>query len=55
MAEGRQRRSEDGMKISARNVLKGKVTAVKTGAVAAQVQVDVGGHVITSMISRPTH
>ncbi len=39
------------MKISARNVLKGKVTAVKTGAVAAQVQVDVGGHVITSMIT----
>jgi molybdopterin-binding protein len=40
------------MKISARNVFRGKVVEVKRGAVAAQVRVDIGGgHVITSMIT----
>lgn len=40
------------MKLSARNVLKGKVVDVKKGAVAAQVKVDVGGgNVLTSMIT----
>ncbi len=40
------------MRISARNIIKGKVTAVKKGAVAAQVKVDIGGgNVITSMIT----
>jgi molybdopterin-binding protein len=40
------------MKISARNVFTGKVVDVKTGAVAAQVKVDIGGgNVITSMIT----
>jgi molybdopterin-binding protein len=39
------------MKLSARNVLKGKVVEVKKGAVAAQVRVDIGGHVLTSMIT----
>lgn len=40
------------MKLSARNILKGKVTSVKKGAVAAQVGVDVGGgNVITSTIT----
>ena len=39
------------MKLSARNIIKGKVTQVKTGAVAAQVTVDIGGgNVITSTI-----
>lgn len=39
------------MKISARNTIKGKVVEVKSGAVAAQVKVDIGGgNVITSMI-----
>ncbi len=40
------------MKLSARNILKGTVTKVKKGAVAAQVSVDVGGgNVITSTIT----
>ena len=40
------------MKLSARNVLNGKVVEVKKGAVAAQVRVDIGGgNVITSMIT----
>jgi molybdopterin-binding protein len=40
------------MKISARNVIKGKVTAIKRGAVAASVKVDIGGgNVITSSIT----
>lgn len=40
------------MKLSARNILKGKVTQVKKGAVAAQISVDIGaGNVITSMIT----
>ncbi|MGH6944330.1 MAG: TOBE domain-containing protein [Geminicoccaceae bacterium] len=39
------------MKLSARNVLKGKVVDIKKGAVAAQVRVDIGGHVVTSMIT----
>ena len=40
------------MKLSARNILKGKVTNVKKGAVAAQIAVDIGGgNVITSTIT----
>jgi molybdopterin-binding protein len=40
------------VKISARNTIKGRVTDVKRGAVAAQVKVDIGGgNVITSMIT----
>lgn len=40
------------MKLSARNVLKGTVKNVTTGAVAAEVEVDVGnGNVITSTIT----
>jgi molybdopterin-binding protein len=40
------------MKISARNLIKGKVVEVKKGAVAAQVKVDIGGgNTLTSMIT----
>ena len=40
------------MELSARNILKGKVTSIKKGAVAAEVQVDIGGgNTITSTIT----
>lgn len=40
------------MKISARNMLKGTVSDVRKDAVAAQIQVDIGGgHVVTSTIT----
>jgi molybdopterin-binding protein len=40
------------MKLSARNILKGKVTNVTKGTVAAEIQVDIGGgNVITSTIT----
>ncbi len=39
------------MKISARNQLKGKVVAIKEGAVEAQVTLDVGGQRLTSVIT----
>jgi len=40
------------MKLSARNVFKGKVIDVKTGPVNSQVKVDIGGgNVVTSMIT----
>ena len=40
------------MKLSARNILRGKVTRITKGAVAAEVQVDIGGgNKITSTIT----
>lgn len=39
------------MKISARNVLKGKVVEVTKGATTAHVKLDVGGTIITSSIT----
>lgn len=39
------------MKISARNVLKGKIVDVKKGATTAHVQIDLGGSVITASIT----
>jgi len=40
------------MKLSARNVLNGTVTSITKGAVAAEVQVDIGGgNTITSTIT----
>lgn len=40
------------MKLSARNVIKGKVVDVKEGMIMAKVRVDIGGgNVVTSLVS----
>ena len=39
------------MKISARNILKGKIVAIKKGATTAHVQIDIGGAVVTGSIT----
>ena len=39
------------MKISARNVLKGKIVEVTKGATTAHVKIDIGGAVVTSSIT----
>lgn len=39
------------MKLSARNVLKGKVTEVKKGQTTAHVRIDIGGSVVTASIT----
>lgn len=39
------------MKVSARNQLKGTVVEIKEGAVEAIVKLDVGGQVITSVVT----
>ncbi len=40
------------MRLSTRNVLKGKVTEVKEGMVMAKVKVDIGnGNVVTALVS----
>ena len=39
------------MKLSARNQLKGKVVSIKEGAVEALVKMDVGGQMISSVIT----
>lgn len=40
------------MKLSARNIIKGTVTSITKGAVATEVQVDIGGgNTITSTIT----
>lgn len=39
------------MKISARNVLTGKVVEVKKGATTAHVRIDLGGSIITASIT----
>ena len=39
------------MKLSARNVLKGKIVEVVRGQMMAQVRIDIGGTVITSSIT----
>ncbi|MHB9150400.1 MAG: TOBE domain-containing protein [Thermoleophilia bacterium] len=39
------------MKISARNQIRGTVTAIKEGAVEAQVTIDIGGQSIVSVIT----
>jgi molybdopterin-binding protein len=39
------------MKISARNILKGKIIDVTKGATTAHVKIDVGGTIVTSSIT----
>lgn len=40
------------MRLSTRNILKGKVTEVKEGMVMAKVKVDIGnGNVVTALVS----
>jgi molybdopterin-binding protein len=39
------------MRISARNVLNGKIVEVRKGATTAHVRIDVGGSVITASIT----
>jgi molybdopterin-binding protein len=40
------------MRLSARNQLPGRVTAVRLGAVMAQVSIDIGGHTLVAAITR---
>lgn len=39
------------MKLSARNQMKGTVTAIKEGAVEAQVTLDVGGQALVAVVT----
>jgi molybdopterin-binding protein len=39
------------MKLSARNILKGKIVEVKKGTTTAHVKMDVGGQIVTSAIT----
>lgn len=39
------------MKLSARNVLRGTVTEIVTGAVTSHVRIDLGGSVVTASIT----
>jgi molybdopterin-binding protein len=40
------------MKISARNVLKGRILDVTKGSTTAHVRIDVGGTIVTSSITK---
>jgi len=39
------------MKLSARNMLKGKIIEVKKGTTTAHVKMDIGGQIVTSAIT----
>lgn len=39
------------MKISARNILKGKITEITKGATTSHVKIDIGGAVVTASIT----
>jgi molybdopterin-binding protein len=39
------------MKLSARNIIKGKILEVKKGQTTAHVRIDIGGAVVTSSIT----
>jgi molybdopterin-binding protein len=49
--EGSRQHLETNMKLSARNVLKGKITQVKKGTTTAHVLIDVGGVIVTASIT----
>ena len=39
------------MKISARNILKGKITDINKGATTSHVKIDIGGAIVTASIT----
>ena len=39
------------MKLSARNILKGKIINIKKGATTTHVKIDIGGQIMTSAIT----
>jgi len=39
------------MKLSARNIIKGKIVEVKKGQTTAHVRIDIGGAIVTSSIT----
>ena len=39
------------MKLSARNILKGRIVEVKKGTTTAHVRIDVGGKIVTAAIT----
>ena len=39
------------MKLSARNILKGKIVEVKKGQTTAHVRIDIGGAIVTASIT----
>jgi len=39
------------MKLSARNILKGKIVSIKKGATTTHVKIDIGGQIIMSAIT----
>jgi molybdopterin-binding protein len=39
------------MKLSARNILKGKIVEVKKGQTTAHVRIDIGGTIVTASIT----
>ena len=39
------------MKLSARNIIKGKIVEVTKGATTAHVKIDIGGQIVTSAIT----
>jgi molybdopterin-binding protein len=45
------RNEEEAMKISARNMLKGKIVEVKKGTTTAHVRIDIGGQIVTAAIT----
>jgi molybdopterin-binding protein len=42
---------ETAMKLSARNILKGKIVEVTKGQTTAHVRIDIGGSIVTSSIT----